>query len=565
MCGAIVKPRIVLYCDEVSPGNQLRHEATRKVQILYWGIKCAPGMSVDQLWFTLGLARSSIVNKLVGGMSGYVKKALQLFFSPINMHMGVQLRVGDEVHIKFAKLAMFLADEVALKEVFNFRGASGILFCPLCLNLVSESSNLHRYGDRSLVPSTSCEKTKWVRAGDNTILAKLRKLHQAHGTVSKATFEDLEKKLGWSYNPFGILGDGSASPEHGIKVEGMLQFDYMHTLLVHGLWNIEVGALVDLLKRQCKIQQSEIHSFFAGFCWPASSASRSVTGQNIFRKKQEDVVKCSASEGLGAYMVVRAFLALNQASFPNSVASAVESYMALARVLDVLLALRKECTAPIIANLDSSITAFVKSHQQAWGSSLWVPKHHYLMHLPEMYATHKVVAGCFVHERKHRVAKRFSENMRRVSDDFEASILKEVLHVNLTDLEDKEIDQLHVGLVKPVPADGSLKLHLQQLLGTQGSIYRAREAHYCVGGSSTAGNFVLLDLDGRLQVGEVLFFAASDDTSFVCANLWNAQGGNVFVKTERHAICDLSCIRECLIYKKNSALSIYVAPNTMWV
>ena len=168
------QPRLILYSDEGSPGNQLRHEATRKVQILSWGIKCAAGMSVDQLWFTLGVARSSIVSALKGGMSGYVKKALRFFFEPINMHHGVQLRVRNQVCIKFAKFGMFLADEVALKEVFDFRGASGVLLCPLCLNIVSEGSSLRLYGVSPLTLTVvgdavgylccSCHRIPWSRS-----------------------------------------------------------------------------------------------------------------------------------------------------------------------------------------------------------------------------------------------------------------------------------------------------------------------------------------------------------------------------------------------------------------
>ena len=247
-----------------------------------------------------------------------------------------------------------------------------------------------------------------------------------------------------------------------------------------------------VLKKDCKIQQSELHDFLNAFCWPSNSASHSSTGRNIFRKKQEDVIKCSASEGLGAYSIIRAFLTLKQASL-SSIALQVKSYLALAEVLDVLLALRKGITTP--ANLERCITAFVKAHSRAWGSTLWVPKHHYLMHLPEMYESQQVVAGCFVHERKHRVAKRFSENLRRVRDAFETSILKEVLHVNLTDLGNEEIDALHVGLVKPVAAEGSLKDWLEGVVGARGTVHRARQAHYCVGGSAAAGDFVLLDFE----------------------------------------------------------------------
>ena len=456
----VLEPRLILYTDEVCPGNQLRHEATCKVQIFYWGIKCAAGLSVDQLWFTLGLARSTIVNRLPGGMSGYVKKALQLFFEPFNVHQGIQLRVRNEVHIKFAKFGMFLADEVSLKEVFNFRGTSGILLCPLCLNIVNEASNLHEYSDGSLVPSSSCDMDKWVRVSNATILAKLRKLKASSGVVSKAAFEDLEKKLGWSYNPEGIMGDGSSDPMYGIRVVGMIQFDFM---LVHGVWQIEVGGLVAQLKKECKIQQTQLHEFLSSFTWPSNSSSHSSTGRNIFRKKQQDVISCSASEGLGAYTVIRAFLAVNLASL-SKITLEVQSYFALAKVLDALLALRKGTTSTVTLQRHS----ICEGHRRAWGSTLWVPKHHYLMRLPEMYTAQKVVAGCFIHERKHRVAKKFSENLRHVNDAFEVSILKEVLHVNLTDLQEKDIDQLHVGLVKPVVAVGALTALLQSLLGIDG-------------------------------------------------------------------------------------------------
>ena len=42
-------------------------------------------------------------------------------------------------------------------------------------------------------------------------------------------------------------------------------------------------------------------------------------------------------------------------------------------------------------------------------------------------------------ERKHRVAKKFAENTRRVGESFESSIVIEVLYMNVQDPSDKKI------------------------------------------------------------------------------------------------------------------------------
>ena len=56
-----------------------------------------------------------------------------------------------------------------------------------------------------------------------------------------------------------------------------------------------------------------------------------------------------------------------------------------------------------------------------------------------------------------------------------------------------------MGLVKPVAAEGSLKDWLEGVVGARGTVHRARQAHYCVGGSAAAGDFVLLDLGEGAQ------------------------------------------------------------------
>lgn len=101
------------------------------------------------------------MGKLPGKMSANVKEAIRHFLHPFDGRLGLQLRVDTEVHIRFVKLGMLLANENALKEMLDFKGASGIHPCPLCENIVLESSELHLY-QPALKPSSSTEVGEWV-------------------------------------------------------------------------------------------------------------------------------------------------------------------------------------------------------------------------------------------------------------------------------------------------------------------------------------------------------------------------------------------------------------------
>ena len=72
---------IVLYCDEVSPGNQLQQSNDRKLQVVYWSLKQLGGVALakEESWFLLLAARSLDVNRLRSGMSQLMRRALHVF------------------------------------------------------------------------------------------------------------------------------------------------------------------------------------------------------------------------------------------------------------------------------------------------------------------------------------------------------------------------------------------------------------------------------------------------------------------------------------------------------
>lgn len=550
--------RILIYSDEISPGNALRHDPTRKVQIIYWTIKQGGGLGVDQLWWTLGICRSNVMSDLKGGMSCYVRKALELFVTPTDCRSGIQFEIDGACIIKFFRFAMYIADEAALKETFGFKGASGLLICPLCANVVAHSSDLQTHNP-NLEPSTSTEPSKWERCGNDIIFAKLRKLERSFGHVTKGEFEFQEKSVGWVYNPEGLLGTGFTNPLN-IQPASMIQYDYMHVLLVNGCWNIETGGLVAALKT-ASIDQSVLHHFLNDLIWPHMLDSHASNGKNIFRKKHEGRISCSASEALSCYTCLRAWLIINIKDLTH-VRKEVDSYMALAAVLDVLIGLRKNKQHP--RDLSKAIGIYVNLHKRAYGSTLWVPKYHYLQHLPEMIERQKCTVGCFVHERKHRIAKRYAENLRHVNDSFEESVMKDVLYINVHDLSDKTIDQLHIGLIQPTLASRTLSQLLQNLLSLAGDVFQARQAHYDMGCLAAVNDFVLLHSDSLQIVGQIHFFAALGSVNLVCVSIWEPKGQNQFELSKQEGLFDLHCIQDCIIYKRLTQTRIFAVPNSLW-
>ena len=550
--------RIAVYADEVNPGNQLRHDQTRKCQIIYWAFLDGPGIGVDQLWFTLGLARSHQVSKIRGGMSQYVRGALQHFVQPHDMRLGVQLTLDGAPHFRFLNFSMFIGDEGALKDMFGFKGASGVHVCPLCHAIVSEASDLHRFSDM-FKSSTCLNVSEWRLATNESIRDHIRFLHRNHGLVSKKDFEEMTKSSGWNYIPDGLLGTGEIH-ELNICVASQLQYDWMHCFVVNGAFNVEVGALLPSLKA-AGLNQTMLHEFLQKHTWPSQIGGKAASGANVFKKKHEGNLKCSASEALGVYNVIRVFLGKHIAQLqPYRVQ--VQSYFKLCDALDCIQGCRKGTHNA--TDLQSALTNFVVAHQEAYDSTVWLPKHRYLQHLALQLTSHGKIVGCFVHERKHRVAKRYAENVRKVDGTFDLSVLKDVLASNLRDLKDREI--LPLGIRNAREAPMSLKQALVSLLNVlPENIKYGKEAHYALGLSASVGDYLLFQSGNRPTVGLVEAFFQSGEQIFALLQIWTSgASSNIFMASAQRALVEKHYIEEVLCYQKIDESNIEIVPTSLF-
>ena len=114
--------RLLLYFDEVVPGNPLRPDNKRKIVVIYcsW-LELDHLLYAEKAWLTLGVIRSSIVKSVRGGISSVVRALLRvLFVGACSLSSaGAVLPSGG---LFFCKYHLFISDEAAGKAVWCTKG-----------------------------------------------------------------------------------------------------------------------------------------------------------------------------------------------------------------------------------------------------------------------------------------------------------------------------------------------------------------------------------------------------------------------------------------------------------
>ena len=74
--------RVVIYVDEICPGNPLRPEKSRTLQAIYWALADWPQWVLQRTsaWPTFGTIRSTVVSKFPGQLPQLMKMVLKTFF-----------------------------------------------------------------------------------------------------------------------------------------------------------------------------------------------------------------------------------------------------------------------------------------------------------------------------------------------------------------------------------------------------------------------------------------------------------------------------------------------------
>ena len=462
------KWKICLYCDEVLPGNALKTTNDRKLVAFYWSfMEYGKFLYNEQLWMHICSLRTCHIKNIEGGYSAVFKHVAGLFFgAPHDLRHGVQLHLpaAGTSRFLFAEIGGIVSDEAALKQLWSNKGSSGSLPCFLCQNVVAHSSGLDLHDSTgTLVPSCTTKYGQCIPNRSQAVLEKARMLSTQHPVLGVGEFKTLEQSVGLTFNPQGALWDANFQTYLNPGCVEVTGFDFMHVFFVGGCWNTEVGYLLDGITRVVK--PSDLHSFLQTIKWPARVSSRATSGKKAFQKHTSgDAAKCSASEGISLYPCLRSFLTLHMAQFDASEMRAVNSYLALCKVLDILLEARFKTVDP--AQLLAASEAFLAHRLVSHGVKAFQPKVHYSLHMSEQLRRMGLLISCWTHERKHRELKKFANNMMsaQVSLAWERSLLEELVLMAKCQLMEFDL-KTGVELINAQPADRQLTQHVWSHFG----------------------------------------------------------------------------------------------------
>ena len=301
--------------------------------------------------------------------------------------------------------------------------------------------------------------------------------------------------------------------------------DWMHAIFIKGVFNVVTYLLFKQLRSE---GIADIYSRFQIYVklWTfPGGLLTSHTLSNIFAQKRQSsndkakAFKCQASEGLSVIPLI-AFYVMKVFMGAGIAVAACTAFVHLADLVDLISAVATGSVSP--ETLRDCVGRFLDSCVAAGWLPHMTPKFHWLIHLPRYLARWGMLLSCFVHERKHRMVKRYCNDVQNLKTS-EWSVLSEVTCHHLAALKNTSTFNFSVGLLPPVrPASKKMLKFLCETVGRDdincNTALAARVSMFAV--CRTRDVVLLKNSTGQMVAAELWFHASVDGESVSLVSIW---------------------------------------------
>ena len=526
--------RLLVYFDEVVPGNPIGYANKRKVWVCYFSFAeyGAVHLQNEASWLPCMEIRSNQVDTIAAGISQVCALILKAWFCNPKCDIrnaGIVLKSPTgESHRIFVVMSMLLQDGAAHKYVFHTKGDSGTKFCMLCRNLFGVRTDIvdPETGQTILKASINYEH-ECVFATDDDIRNSMLRLVDKKHTLDAESFKKWQQAVGFNYQPHGLLLDTDLHDV--LQPVSMYQHDWMHTMLVTGVFHTVMYLLICALKAagSCGGKVYETLSQYVSL-WVHPVGRTTGKLDECFNKAREDsntrahTFKCTASDGLSLFPIIAMFL--TTAVLPHNVCVlACNAFLAMADLIDMFQATATKHISP--NQLSLTIYTFLKACIDAGWEMHMHPKFHWLVHFPAHLKQHGFLPSCWVHERKHKVSKRYANDIKNTSA-YEFSLCKQVISHELSLLKQPGLFKFDVCLIKPRKAPAKVFKFLSSCFEIPLSVdwcFTSSTVHLLPAGFCSKKDVVLLrsDVGAVLAAGEIWMHANCNGKCMSLVSMWS--------------------------------------------
>ena len=426
---------LVLYYDEVVPGNVISPDNQRKSYLLYCSFKVfKTWLSCEHAWLPLGIIRSKSLEDVSGGLSAYMCSVIDALRKQLCGDAGLAFRVnGQAFMLHVDKRFLFLQDEAALKSMLGVKGATGVKPCVKCKNILykrAASLDVDRYF------TTICEHQtrRFDLTTDQDVKIIIQHLKEQHAILRPKDFKELQTSSGFNLIWNGVLA--SEAVGSSVLLANCL-FDPMHVYFSNGLVCAEVCLFFKVLERSTSCSWADFEALVATAWKPCSAKTIDNCSQrkrmHLCRSKliTGDHYKGSASDLLTLSPFLLFFLDHVVKPLGVSISKHIESFIALlcaARLVNECKVTSQELNT---VELTRCQQRHVDMFCQAYGEKRCRPKHHWQFHFTDQYESHHQILDCFATERKNSEFKyNVAPHCKRL-DSFEKSSLSSLLNKQL--------------------------------------------------------------------------------------------------------------------------------------
>lgn len=419
--------RLVIYADEMNPGNPFRPEKSRTLQCVYWAFVDWPAHVLCRTfsWLVFTTIRSSIVTSIEGGMSYICRLILKAFFPADNgtsFARGIYLNFREHTYVLTAKFVGFLCDLKGHKENLEWVGANGKVCCLTCANVIKSVR-----GGRGRIVGLDCyDPSRFITRTNEEVYADVDELRDLFATANATDRKKFVTQYGFNHVPNGLLMDTTLR-ELFDPVDHTLR-DWQHTLAGDGVGNSVAGETLQFMKG-IGYRLASVRTFMMQCTLPSKYGKCCSEWLKDTRLKLHTLTSFS-----GIILTIIPILFLYMQAFCMDDPRLAEhcELVKLLHHLIGILSTGSDKPMQYVTTLRDLVCKvhekFVKLYRK------YKPKLHHMHHIIDSIEYVGKCISCFVTERKHRTIK-----------DIALHVFRNIEHTVITDVVNHACEQIVSG------------------------------------------------------------------------------------------------------------------------